>query len=298
MKKFGPIFIIIAASLWGVDGIAFRPALNTLPVGLVVFIESSLISLLLVPVFIKHRTEIFALKKNDFTVFFLIALFGGALGTMAITKALFYVNFVNLSIVILIQKLQPVFAISLAAVLLKEKLNAEFFLYASLAIIGSYLLTFGFSVPEITFENKTVVASLYSLAAAFSFGLSTVLSKKAIQKVSYSSATVLRFYFTALIMTVILIFTGEYSYAYAVTGRQILIFIAIAFTTGGLAIYLYYIGLRYVTASESTILELAFPVTAVILEYILHGNILSLSQWLGAVLLVASIFKITRMYQT
>ncbi len=298
MKRFAALFIILAASLWGVDGIVFRPALNTLPVPLVVFVESALISLLLVPALLKNKNELKNLARGDYVVFFLIALFGGALGTMAITKALFYVNFVNLSIVILIQKLQPVFAISLAALILKEKLSGEFFFYAALAILGSYLLTFGFSVPEISLENKTAIAAIYSLVAAFSFGLSTVLSKKAISNVSYTSATVLRFNFTALIMSVVLFLTGDYSAFPEITGKQIMIFVAIAFSTGGLAIYLYYIGLQYVSASESTILELAFPVTAVFLEYLVHGNLLTLSQWLGAVILIAAIFKITQLYNT
>ncbi len=296
MKRFGPIFIILAASLWGVDGIVFRPALNTLPVPLVVFTESTLISVLLFPLFLKYRHEIKNLSKSDFGTFFLIALFGGALGTMAITKALFYVNYVNLSIVILIQKLQPLFAISLAALILKEKLSGEFFIYAAVAIIGSYFLTFGFSVPVFSFENKTVIAVLYSFVAAFSFGLSTVLSKKAIQKVSFFSATILRFYFTAIIMLVVLTFTWEFDAFSLITGKQFLIFLAIAFSTGGVAIILYYIGLQYVSASESTILELAFPVTAVFLEYFLHGNMLSLAQWFGAILLVGAIYKITKIY--
>ena len=296
MKRFGPLFIIIASSLWGVDGIVFRPALNTLPVALVVFVESSLISLLLIPIFIKNKNEIAKLTFQDHATFFLIALFGGALGTMGITKALFYVDFVNLSVVILIQKLQPVFALTLAAIILKEKLSKEFFFYASLAIAGSYILTFGFSIPKITFENKIIMASLYSLFAAFSFGLSTVLSKKAITRVSYESSTVLRFYYTALIMLFIVALSGEISAATEITQKQIMIFVAIAFSTGGLAIYLYYIGLQYVTASQSTILELSFPVTAIFLEYLVHGNLLTIPQWLGAVVLIFSIFKITRTY--
>ncbi len=296
MKRFAPLFIIIAASLWGVDGIVFRPALNSLPVALVVFVESSVISILLIPFFIKNKSEIFSLSRKDILTFVLVALFGGAVGTMAITKALFYVNYVNLSIVILIQKLQPVFAISLASILLKEKLSKKFLLYAGLAIAGSYILTFGFSFPEFAPENKTLIASLFSLIAAFSFGISTVLSKKAISKVSFTSATVLRFYFTALIMLVFVLSSGEISAVTQITQKQAMIFIAIAFSTGGLAIYLYYIGLQYVTASESTILELAFPVTAIFLEYLVHGNLLTVPQMLGAAILIFSIVKITGMY--
>ncbi len=296
MKKFAPLFIIIAASLWGVDGIVFRPALYTLPVGLVVFVESTIVSVILLPVLYRFRHELRNLTREEILSFLGVAFFGGALGTMAITKALFYVSYVNLSIVILIQKFQPLFAISLAAVLLKEKLPKIFFVWAGLAIIGSYFLTFGFSSPVFSLENKTLIAVLYSLLAAFSFGFSTVLSKKGIKNISHTTATVIRFYFTSLIMLFVLMGTGDYSAFGLITQKQIMIFIAIAFSTGGLAIYLYYIGLKYVSASESTILELAFPVTAIFLEYLIHGKLLNLPQWIGAVILIYSIYKITRLY--
>lgn len=53
--------------------------------------------------------------------FFLVALFGGSLGTLSIVKALFLVNFHHLTVVTLLQKLQPVFAIILARIILKER---------------------------------------------------------------------------------------------------------------------------------------------------------------------------------
>ncbi len=298
MKKIAPLFIILAASLWGVDGIVFRPALYTLPVGLVVFIESTIVSVILLPVLYRFRFELRQLTKIEIVSFIGVAFFGGAVGTMAITKALFYVSYVNLSIVILIQKFQPIFAISLAAIILKEKLQREFFIWAGLAILGSYFLTFGFNTPVFSTENKTLIAVLYSLLAAFSFGFSTVLSKRGIKNISHTTATIIRFYFTSIIMLFILIAFGDTTSFHLITSKQAMVFVAIAFSTGGLAIYLYYIGLKYVTASESTILELAFPVTAIFLEYVIHGKLLDLPQWLGAFILIYSIYKITRLYGT
>ena len=122
LKKLAPFFVIVAASLWAVDGIVLRPVLFTLPVSLVVFVESTIVAILLTPFMIKYFSKAKELSRGDILAFVGVALAGGAIGTMAITKALFYVNYVNLSIVILIQKLQPVFAITLAGIFLKEKL--------------------------------------------------------------------------------------------------------------------------------------------------------------------------------
>ncbi len=294
MGKLAPLFVIIAAALWGFDGIVLRPALYSLPVPLVVFIESTIVALLLSPIFIRQYFKIKTLSKNDWFAFLGVALLGGAIGTMAITKALFYVNFVNLSIVILIQKLQPVFALSLAGILLKEKLPKIFFLWATLAITGAYFMTFGFSLPNFLTGDKTLVAAGFSLIAAISFSSSTVFSKRALRDVGFEMGTYLRFLLSAAIMIIIATLTGDIKSIPSVTTHQWMIFLIIAFTTGGAAIFLYYYGLKKITASVATICELAFPLTAVILEYFIHRNILSPVQWIGVAVLIFSIIKVSR----
>ena len=90
LKSLAPLFVVIGASLWGVDGIVLRPSLVTLPVPLVVLIESAIVAILLIPLFIKRFTSLKALGRNDWLAFIGVALTGGAIGTMAITKALFF----------------------------------------------------------------------------------------------------------------------------------------------------------------------------------------------------------------
>lgn len=292
-KYFAPSLVVIAASLWAVDGIVLRPALFNLPVPLVVFIESSVVTVLVTPFLIRSLSSLKNLNQKDWLAFLGVSLFGGAIGTMAITKALFYVNFVNLSVVILLQKLQPVFAIILATILLKEKSPKEFFVWAGFAIIGAYFMTFGLNLPNLSTGDKTTVAALFALLAAFSFSLSTVLSKRALRNVDYEMATYLRFLFSSIIMFLIAATTGDISSISEVSTKQVIVFLIIAFSTGGTAIFLYYYGLKKISASVASICELAFPLTAIILEYFVHGNILSPVQWIGAVVLLFSILKVS-----
>ncbi len=298
MNRFAPLFVIFAAALWGVDGIVLRPALYSLPVPVVVFVESGIVALFLTPLFAKQFGRLKLLTTKDFLAFGAVALFGGALGTMAITKALFYVNYINLSVVVLIQKLQPVFAIILAALLLKEKLPKIFFLWACVAVAGAYLMTFGLTLPNFNTGDKTTLAALFALIAAFSFGASTVLSKRALKNVSYGMGTYLRFLFTTILMFFILISFDDISNISEITSSQLMIFGIIAFTSGGLAIYLYYYGLKRISASVATICELAFPLSAILLEYFIRGNIMNWIQWCGAVILTVSIIRVTRLKVT
>lgn len=293
-KKLAPLFVILGASLWGVDGIVLRPSLFALPVPLVVFLESAIVAVLLTPIFFKKFPDLKVLSRNDWLAFTGVAIFGGAIGTMAITKALFFVNFVNLSIVVLIQKLQPVFAIVFALLLLQEKPPRAFYTWAGFAILGAYFMTFGFALPNFSTGDKTAIAALFALVAALSFAASTVLSKRALANIDSRMGTYLRFTLTAIIMFLVVSATGEHASITEITEHQIIIFLIIAFTSGGTAIFLYYYGLKEISASVATICELAFPLTAVGLEYFLRGNILNWVQWFGVALLIFSIARVTQ----
>ena len=295
MKRFAPLFVIVAAALWGVDGIVLTPSLYGLPVIFVVFIESTIVALLLFPILFKNLKQIKSLTIKEWLAFGGVALFGGAIGTMAITKALFYVNYVNLSVVILIQKLQPVFALALAAIILKERLPRIFFMWAAMAIIGAYFMTFGLTLPNFSTGDKTTVAAGLSLIAAISFSSSTVFSKLGLKNVDFALGTYLRFLLSAIIMIVLVTSFQEFGAIMNVTTTQWIVFIIIAFTTGGAAIFLYYYGLKKISASVATICELAFPLTAVVLDYLIHRNVLSFVQWMGVALLIFSIVKVSQL---
>jgi drug/metabolite transporter (DMT)-like permease len=310
MKKINNIFpallIIAAATLWGIDGSVLRPALYHLSVPCVVFAEhfivftilfASLIFLCLTtkPKFLKNDIkQIKNLKPKDWFSVFWISFFGGMIGTLAITKALFYVHFVPLSIPILLQKLQPLFGIVFALIVLKEKPKKKFYLWFIIAVIGSYLITFGFNKPIISIDNKTFVAAVLGLIAAFSWGTSTVFGKKALKKLSYRSATFLRFGLTSLMILILITFTKSFKEFTKFYINHFLVLIIIAFTSGGLAIFIYYKGLKKIKASKTVIYELAFPITVIVLDYLLHDKILSIPQFIGGGLILLSMIKITK----
>ena len=186
------------------------------------------------------------------------------------------------------------FALSLAAIFLKEKLPPKFFTYAVTAIIGTYIMTFGLSFPPLDQTDKTVLAAVFALLAAISFGSSTVISKRALRNVSFKMGTYLRFSLSTVVMLTISLASGSILSVNEISTIQLLIFFLIEFTTGGAAIFLYYYGLKRITASVAAICELAFPLTAIVLEYILRRNILNPVQWTGVVILFFSILMVTR----
>lgn len=289
----GALAISIAAILWGFDGIVLTPRLYNLNITYVVFMVHCIPFVILNLFCFKAYKELKTFSNTDFMYFFLVALFGGALGTLAIVKALFLVNFQSLTVVVLLQKLQPVFAIILAAILLKERVHKGFVIWASIAIVASYFLAFGFSFPDFNAGSRTTLAALFSLMAAISFGSATVFGKKILNKVDFISATFFRYGFTSGIMLIIVLVTGSLTQLQFTTPQNWLILFVIAFTTGSGALFLFYYGLRKVKAMIATICELLFPVSAILFDYLFNGKVLSSIQWISAIILLISIIKLS-----
>jgi drug/metabolite transporter (DMT)-like permease len=289
----GAMAICVAATLWGLDGVVLTPRLYSLDIGLVVFIFHALPFLLMNVFMYKEYKHIRTFTTTDVIMFFLLSLLGGAVGTLAIVKALFLVNFKALTIVVLLQKLQPVFAITLAALLLGEKLKRNFLLWSALAITAGYFLTFSFNLPDFVEGSKTALAAGFSLLAAFAFGSSTVFSKKVLQKYSFFTATFFRYAFTSLIMLLYVLSTGILKSIPEISGMQWTIFSIIGITTGSGAIFLYYFGLTRIRAMLATICELCFPVSAILFDYLVNGRVLTLVQWVSAAVLIFAILKLS-----
>ena len=314
MKKqigiLAALAIMLAAFLWAFDGVVLTPWIIDLGLSDVptfVFMLHAVASIFLSYFFFKKRSQLKNLDKKDWLAFVLTGLFGGAIGTMAIVAAIIIVHsgHLNISVVLLLQKLQPIFAILLAFLWLKERPRKMFYFWALIALIGSYFLTFGFNQPNFDVTSMFIPAML-AILAAFSFGSSTVFSKKAVTKVSHGLGTVLRFYMTTGIMALIIIIISILNLAgvntiyqgidgfKAINWSLIGAFVVVALTTGGTAIFIYYWGLKRVLASRATIYEMMFPISAIMLEFIVRGNILSIGQWIGAIIVLTAISIIIR----
>jgi drug/metabolite transporter (DMT)-like permease len=293
MKKYLPaLAVIFAAFLWSFDGF-IRQNLFALPSFLIVSLEHVIGAILFLPLLIRGWKEVSSLGQRGWISVLWISIFGGVLGTFFYTKALSYVNYIDLSVVVLLQKLQPIFAIALAGVILKEKITNQFIILAFAAIVGGYLVTFGSSSIK-DWDDKTIIAALLALLAAFSWGSSTVLGKHALNRLSFTTVTSLRLAITASVTAFVLLSTGQYDAVQSMTISHWGFIVLIVLSTGSLALFFYYYGLNKLPASHATLYELFWPLSAVGLDWFIRGNILSLTQWVGAILLLGSIILLTR----
>lgn len=290
----GPILIVLAAILWALDGL-LRRSLYSLPPLTIVFLEHFVGLCLLIPFMPRVITEMKSWSLKQWSWGAWIATFSGVFGTLWFTTALLSVQFVPFSVVFLLQKLQPVFVFVTAVLMLGERPSGKRMAWSALALIAAYFVTFPLGKVNLATGSGTLVAAGYALAAAFAWGTSTVFSRLLLQNQSNSSALIVRFGFASLVAGAMLWLMPTANQVMTVTPTQLGTLFLIAFSTGMVALAIYYKGLAKTAPSVATILELVFPLLAVLIDAKVYGVVLHPTQYLAALVLMLAGVQVARL---
>ncbi|CAN5902333.1 DMT family transporter [soil metagenome] len=278
----GVALVGLAAALWGTDGLFRRGLALELPAATVVAWEHAILVLLLTPFLARAWRTWRAMPARDRVAVAVIGFGASAIATTLFTLSFRYGDPVT---PLLLQKLQPLVAVAGAHLLLGERLSPRYWWFLVGGLGGAWLITFadptGITAPA-------AVAGAFAVGAAVLWGLGTVLGRGLATHVPFAELTTLRFAFglpAAAVMAVTIDGPG----ALAVSAGDLGPLVALALVPGLAGLLLYYRGLRTTPASAATIAELTFPVTAIALGALVFGTTLTLTQWLGVGLLVATI---------
>ena len=297
MKKimaFGPIFIAFAAFLWALDGV-LRISLYSLPPAVVVFYEHAFGFIVLLLISFKWLKDLKKMTKKEWLAIALVALFSGAMGTIFYTAALQKVNYLPYSVVVLLQQqLQPIWAILAAVVLLKERVSKHFLIWSLVALVSVYFVTFKDMHINLQTGAQTIIAALLALGAGLMWGSSTAISKYVLKRVNFLTATAERFALAPIFALFFIIPQGQTQSLFHLSPVQIFTLLAITFSTGMVALVIYYYGLKRTPARISSIFELTFPGTAIFIDYFFYHHSLSITQILGAIILVFAMFQVAK----
>ncbi len=299
MKKYGPYLIFLAAMLWATDA-PFRLHLTQeLSSNFIVLAEHFVSVLFVLPILLLNWSELKRLTLKDWVAVLFIAICGSALAAVAFTQAFHYVN---PSVAILLQKLQPFIAISLAGVLLKERLSERFWLFAVLALAGAYLISFPNLLPQVypgeTF-NPNLIGTGLALIAAFFWGASTVFGKYVLNTTNFKVMTSLRFCLGFLFLLGLNFYQQTFPSFSAITTTDYLFIVIVALTSGVVSLFIYYKGLANTKASVATLAELGFPLAAVVVNWLFIPNsTLVPMQFVGIAALLCAVWGLARYNQS
>ena len=278
------LLVALAAALWGLDGLLRKPLATELSAGTVVLWEHVIAVLVLAP---RLPAAWRALRRCGWRD--RLALVAIGVGASAVATALFTEAFTmsarsqDYITPLVLQKLQPVFAIGLAVVLLRERPRPAFALFVLPALAGAWLLTFADPTDVRVTE---VQPALLALGAAALWGAGTVLGRLVGATVAPADVTTLRFAFGLVGALAVVGVTGA---PVAPGWANLPGLVLLALVPGLLALLLYYRALRRTPASRATIAELAFPATAALVGVAFLGSRLTSSQWLGLAVVAAAV---------
>ncbi|MGG5260180.1 DMT family transporter [Phycicoccus avicenniae] len=271
--------VALAASLWGLSSLWRGPLSQEYPALAVVFWEHLVLVVLTLPWLVPAARRVMATSTRTKVSVLVIGAGSSALATTLFTAAFRTGDPITPQV---LQKLQPVIAIALAAVVLGERLRRSFLWFAVPALVGAWLLAF----PDplgVTLSSAT--AALLAIGAAALWAAGTVLGRAASAELRFSDLTALRFGVGLVTLAVIAAVTST---PLALGTDAIGNILLLALVPGLLALVLYYRALGRTPASRATLAELAFPLSAAVVGVTALGARPSATQWVGfAVVLVA-----------
>lgn len=286
--------VVLGAAFWGINPLFRILLLKSMTASQIVLVEHIILFFIAAPILWKNRHELAGLRLKHVGALLFISWGGSALATILFTMGLTYGHF---NAVLLLQKLQPLFAILLARLLLQEKLPSHFLGIVTLALLGTYLITFGLTFPIGHWSDFVHIGSILSTAAAAIWGGSTVMGRLLLGQMKYETVTSLRFILALPLLAVITWIQGD-SWTFpqgfgALTGLSANLLLS-ALLPGLISMMLYYRGLSSTKASVATIAELSFPMVGVFINWLVFQETISLAQVTGFLFIWSAMFIISR----
>ena len=286
----GVFFVLLACMLWAIDTLIRYPLLwSGTTAERIVVTEHFFLFLVFLPFVLKNIRRFLGMRLIDLFYFAFIGGIGSALATLVFTKAFFLIN---PSLVILLQKLQPVVAIILARIILSEPIRKQFVVWAFVCLVGGLLISAedifkdGIEIlfKSATFDMKSLEGYGYALIAVAAWGSATVFGKK-LSLLGFKESELLAGRF---VLGAFFLFPLANISMLQVVGSEILLgkIALMACISGLVAMYFYYQGLKRISARLCSLAEMFFPFFAVIVNWFVLGESLTTLQIVGGSLLL------------
>jgi drug/metabolite transporter (DMT)-like permease len=289
----GVLLVALGAALWGTDAILRVPLLEVMPPSAIVLSEHLVLLLYSVPAVALGWSYFRNLGAPQWIALLVIAWGGSALATILFTAAF---ASGNPTTVILLQKTQPLFAIALAHVLLRERLRWAYWPCFAVAVLGAYLISFdGLVEPFEALASAQALPVALTLGAAMLWGSSTALGRFVLKDIPFHNLTGARLLLALPVLWVVVLAQGSLGAVGAGFAAEPARVVLLALVPGLLALLLYYRGLSATKASYATLAEISFPASAVALNWIFLGVAVSANQVVGIVLLWGSILALAHL---
>lgn len=286
-------YVFLACLLWAADSLIRYPLLmKGVPASGIVLWEHIFLVLLMSPILFKLFKKVWKSSVGDLFYFGIVGILGSAVATLAFTEAF---GLINPSLVILLQKFQPIVAISLAHVFLKEKVGPKFLGWAIVCFLGGIMISYKDLAPvfqtdwtmETLSSAKSIRGYVLALIAVIGWGGATVFGKKlSLDKFDAKEIMGGRFFMGLVVLIPIYYFGAASSNSVTLNSDFMGKVFVMVLLSGLIGMFVYYKGLKILPARVCALAEMFFPFCAVAINWIFLGAQLSALQILGGSLLL------------
>ena len=299
--RFAVVLVALGAMLWGTDALFRAPLLRHLSSDRLiqstqlVLLEHVILTACSVPLLWLARDQIRRLSRRQWAAIAAIGIGASGLATVLFTISFGYGHFIE---TLLLQKTQPLIAILLASIWLRERLAPAAWTMVPVALIGAYLIAIPDPFrPQDGLADFHVAAALFALGASALWGAATVFGRYALADVSFTALTGLRFTTALPALAAVLWVEGGFAAFTTYRPEDAPLYLGLALLPGMLAMLLYYRGLASTPAAMATLAELAFPITGVLVNVFLVTPRQSITplQVAGIVILWAALAVLDRL---
>jgi drug/metabolite transporter (DMT)-like permease len=298
--RFAVVLVALGAMLWGTDALFRAPLLRHLSSDRLiqstqlVLMEHVILVICSLPLLWLARNQIRRLTGRQWAAIVAIGVGASGLATVLFTLSFGYGHFIE---TLLLQKTQPLIAILLASLWLRERMAPAAWALVPAALLGAYLIAIPDPLrPQNAWADFHIAAALFALGASALWGAATVFGRYALAGVSFTALTGLRFTTALPALAIVLWLEGGYAGFTVYRAEDAPLYLGLALLPGLFAMLLYYRGLASTPASMATLAELAFPVTGVLVNLFLVTPRQSITpyQIAGIVILWAAIAVLDR----
>ncbi|WP_445480488.1 DMT family transporter [Lysinibacillus irui] len=285
-KVIGASFLSLAASIWGAMYVVVKVVVDVVPPLELVWIRYliAVMALGIIGIMMKQSWKI---AKKDWLVIFLVGLIGNTvsivtqeMGTMLSTAQMGAI----------ITATTPAFMVVFARLMLKERITLKKCISIVLATIGV-----GIIVGNGQIDVTQQLGGLYLLIAALTWALMSVLVKKVPSEYSQIVVTTYSSMIAVILLTPFVLPRLQELDLTTVLQPTItggLLYLGIVSTAGGFL--LWNKGLQLMNASSGGLFFFFQPIVGTFLGWLLLGETIGLSFWLGSLFIFSGVFIVIR----
>lgn len=284
MKKFAPMFVLSAGTLWGVMGVFVRKlgtyGFSPLQIACLRILFGAVLFLLITAVF---RRDLLKIQPRDVGLF----LGMGLLSLLLFTVCYFTtISLASLSVAAILLYTSPIWVMLMSAVCFREKITRRKLLCAAMAFGGCVLVS---GIGSAASLSPMVIVT--GLLSAVGYGLYSIFGTFALRKYQPLTVTTYAFLFGA---AGALLLCNPAQIARVICesgqpGRLVLLITVTAFVTAVLPYLLYTVGLSRMRASAAAIMASIEPVVATTAGALVFGEALTVPAFAGSALVLGAI---------